>query len=123
MPDVFKALAQDARDIVDQQRAKADRAILERKELEKRLAEIEDIVKAVEPFTKRLPVLEDIYNRRTQYLCPRCFLEGRGTNEMHAVTSEDPDSFDAFRCGVCDHYLTVPLRDWGTPSGGFSAPA
>jgi hypothetical protein len=117
--DSFKALVQEARDIANGRQAEASRALAEREKLTKRLAEIENIMAAAKPLPERLARLTDIYNSRSQRLCPSCFLEGRGSNVMDSVQADDAPAFDAFRCPVCDHFTLVPSKGWNDFGGGW----
>lgn len=110
----------DAEQIAEGYRQRAANAALEREQIAKRLAEVEDIENAAKPAAARMDRLRKVFDGKQEPLCPSCFLEGRPNSFMGAVRAEDPDSFDAYRCDVCGHYTTVPLRDWGTPSAGWS---
>lgn len=122
MPDIYGELTKDAEDIAEVMFQEARQAAAEREQIEIRLARIEEIERTAERLTDRLNVLKDVYVCRDQPLCPSCALASRPPSVMQAIAAEDPDSFDAFRCVECGHRTTVPLRDWGTPSGGWMPP-
>ena len=119
MPDIFSELSKDADDLAENAASRARQAAAEREKLKVRLAEIEEIERTANHVPDRLRVLKDVYARRDQPVCPSCALDGRPPSIMHAVRAEDPDSFDAYKCGVCGQYTTVPLRDADLSGGGW----
>ena len=120
MPDFFRQLRDDADDIAERYAREAANAATERKKILVRLAQLDEVQRTAENLAGRLSVLKNAYSQRDQPLCPDCALHGRDPSLVVATDSDDPENFDAHICRVCGHLTSVPLRDWGTPSGGWS---